>query len=215
MARKAFFTIYVALGILWANPLAQTVEPVSTFFYPRISFEEGWTASVVVVNVGQEATDVRLFAYDSSGTLIQEASGGLPLDPGERRAYSGEDDTWPQGTSSLKMEFKSPLLSFVVLESTDGKGLEAVLPATVPNPVPTFSLIGKDTSWRNQLLLLNAGPVATWPDIVALDKGGNPLGVALLPTFSPMAGTEIVLENPLAERWPTRHPGERLQSRFP
>jgi hypothetical protein len=181
--------------VLWAYPLAQTVEPIFINLYPQIAFDNSWKANVVVVNGGQEATAVRLFAYDTAGTLVQETSGGLPLDPGERRVYTEEDGAWPEGTSSLKVESDGPLLGFVVLESTKEKGLEAILPATAPNPVLTFPLIEKDPPWWNRLALMNVGAVDTELEIVALDSEGNLLAEALLPTLPPMASTAIVVSN--------------------
>ena len=127
--------------MLWANPLAQTEQRLFTYLYPALAPLEGWKSSAVVVNIDQTATDVRLFAYDAGGTLIQEASGGLPLDSGERRVYSKEAGDWPKGTSSFKIESDGSLLNFLLWESSEGNGLETVQPVTAPNPVLTFPLI--------------------------------------------------------------------------
>ena len=104
-----------------------------------------------------------------------------------------EDGAWPEGTASLKVESDSPLLSIALLESTDERGLEAILPVTTPNAVLTFPLIEKNTPWWSHLVLLNAGSVETDLEIVALDSEGNRLAEALLPTLSPMDGRRIQL----------------------
>ena len=122
------------MAVFWADPLAQPGDLLFTYFYPRILLEETWTASIVVVNVGQATTDVRLSAYDNGGALIQELLSKPTLAPGDRAVYSAKEMAWPPGTSSLKIESESALVSFLVMESNDGKGLEATLPATAPEP---------------------------------------------------------------------------------
>jgi len=193
LKRIAILAGFVLLVALSADPLAETADPRFTYLYPRIAFEDGWTASVVVVNVGQAPTNVQLFAYDAGGILIQETSRGLPLEPGERRVYFMEDGAWPEGTASLKVESDSPLLSIALLESTDERGLEAILPVTTPNAVLTFPLIEKNIPWWSHLVLLNAGSVETDLEIVALDSEGNRLAEALLPTLSPMASSTVIV----------------------
>jgi len=193
LKRIAILAGFVLLVALSADPLAETADPRFTYLYPRIAFEDGWTASIVVVNVGQAPTNVQLFAYDAGGILIQETSRGLPLEPGERRVYSMEDGAWPEGTASLKVESDSPLLSIALLESTDERGLEAILPVTTPNAVLTFPLIEKNIPWWSHLVLLNAGSVETDLEIVALDSEGNRLAEALLPTLSPMASSTVIV----------------------
>jgi hypothetical protein len=132
MLRRAFLIGIVLPVVLWAYPLAQTFEPIFTYLYPQIAFEKGWKASVVVVNIGRNATNVRLLAYEATGTLVQETSGGLPLDPGERRVYSKDDGAWPEGTASLKtfplIEKEPPWWSQLALLNTGAveAGLEIV-----------------------------------------------------------------------------------------
>ena len=88
VVRKVFLTGLVLGGILWAHPVAQTVELPFSYIFPQISFEQGWKASVIVTNIGKKATTVQLLAYDTGGTLIQEGLEGIPLNPSEQRNFS-------------------------------------------------------------------------------------------------------------------------------
>jgi len=193
--RNAVLTGLVLGGILWAHPVAQTVEPPFSYLFPQIAFEQGWKASVVVVNIGKKPTTVQLLAYDAGGTLIQEALGGIPLNPNEQRSYSSAAGDWPVQTSSLRVEADGPLLSVLVPWSTDGKGLEAIPPTNTPNPVLTLPLIEKDQPEHIQLVLLNTGPLETTLEITALDREGNTLAKSSLPALSPMASTRIAISD--------------------
>lgn len=189
--RNGILTAFALVGLLWAYPLAQTVDLPFSYLFPQIAFEQGWKASIVVVNIGKNATSVQLLAYDPDGTLIQEASAGISLNPKQQRNFSSGTGDWPEGTSSLKVEADGPLLSVLVPWSADGKGLEAIRPVTAPNPVVTLPLIEKDQPESGQFVFLNTGPLETTLEITALDKDGNSLGGSSLPALSPMASTKI------------------------
>lgn len=80
--------LLMAMTCLWAAPRVEAAEPPFTYLHPRVEFGEGWQASVVLVNLNQEATNVRLLAYDDGGSLLAQISGGPPLRPGDRRTFS-------------------------------------------------------------------------------------------------------------------------------
>lgn len=172
-----------------AGGLARTDSALFTYFYPRVEFDESWRTSLVVVNAGQIPAGVRLVAYDAAGTVVQEAVGGESLVPGERRVYSRENGDWPTGTASLKVESAGPLLSFVTLETTDGRARETYLPAAEPANTLYFPIVGAGRGSWIKLVVQNAGSRAAEARVLALDKDGKPLASAQLPALPPNASS--------------------------
>lgn len=171
--------------------LARSSSAPFVLFYPRVEFGAEWKTSFILFNSGQSTTRLRLFAYDASGNLLSEVDDDPGVNLGERREYSAEDNIWPHGTASVKVESDVPLHSFVMVESNDGKALEAVLPSKDAALILTFPLIGREVSWWKQLTLMNTGVEASQPTVIALDKTGNFLAKISLPTLLPMASTTV------------------------
>ena len=167
-------------------------------FHPRLEFGEEWEARLLVVNVGQKASPIRLLAYDATGHVLADIPPGPPLSPGARRAYPPADSSWPPGTAAVKVESSGAMRSFVILESADRKGVEVILPTAQAADRLVVPLIEPEQGWRHELSLLQAGSASSQPDIMAFDTEGQPLGTVVLPELAPTESRTVVVEDMLA-----------------
>lgn len=181
-----------------------------SYLHPRVDLGVGWKSSLVVVNIGENATSVTLFAHDVKRNLLGEIRGASALTPGDRRVYFSEDRVWPEGTASLSVQSDSPLLSLVIVESTDGKALGFVLAAIRPMSVLTFLLIRPGQPWWTQLVLQNSGLTTARLELIAPHQDAPPLASGSLPSFPSIAHTAPVTSD-LAAHSPRRMTGTPRQ----
>ncbi|MBI2525201.1 MAG: peptidoglycan DD-metalloendopeptidase family protein, partial [Candidatus Rokubacteria bacterium] len=157
-----------------------------------MDFENGRKTSVVLVNAGQDPVKARVFVYDAAGNPLGEVRGEFTLTGGGRTLHSREKEGWPEETASLKVESDGPLLSFLVVESTDGRLLEAALDPSRPAAVLALPVFHGEEAWRSRITVMNAGPASTAPGVIALDGLGRVVGKAELPPLGPMERATFV-----------------------
>jgi len=193
LQRPATYIIAIPIIVILLLVVVQGRPQSASFsyFYPRVEFGEGWKTSLSLVNMGQNASNVRLLAYNAGGTLIKDIGISPAIMPGERRDYPTENGAWPDGIASLKVESEGAIYSYLMLENSDGSALEAIMPVADRATTLTFPLVtGGAQSW-SQLSLLNVGSEQAMLQAVALDANGQILATAVLSPLSPMASSTV------------------------